>query len=87
MARRRAHVLLPDDLVTEIDRLVGFRGRSAFLTELARREVQRLRFLELLDRPGPGWNLAEHPELKDGAAAWVRRIRQDDQRIDENNSR
>ena len=45
----RAHILLPDDLVTQIDALVGPRGRSAFLVETARNELRRRalsRFLE-----------------------------------------
>jgi len=33
---RRAHVVLPKDLVRQIDKIVGARGRSAFLAELAR---------------------------------------------------
>jgi len=35
IANRRAHVILAIDLVADIDKLVGKRGRSAFLTELA----------------------------------------------------
>lgn len=83
MASRRAHVFLPDDLLKEIDQLVGERGRSAFLADLAKREVHRLRLIELLDRPNqPGWNLENHPELKEGAAEWVSQLRQEDERID-----
>jgi hypothetical protein len=36
---RRVHVVLPVDLIADIGKLVGKRGRSAFLTEVARREV------------------------------------------------
>ena len=41
MSTRRAHVLLPEDLLREIDAIVGPRGRSAFLVETARNEVRR----------------------------------------------
>lgn len=83
MASRISQVFLPDDLLKKIDQLVGERGRSAFLTELAEREVHRLRLIELLERPNqPGWNLEEHPELKGGAAEWVSQMRQEDERID-----
>jgi metal-responsive CopG/Arc/MetJ family transcriptional regulator len=75
MAHRRAHVVLPDDLISEIDQIVGARGRSAFLAGIARKEVRRLRLLQLLQQTGSGWKDADHPELKQGAAAWVSRLR------------
>jgi hypothetical protein len=39
---RRAHVILPIDVVADTDKLVGKRGRSAFLTELAQREIRSI---------------------------------------------
>ena len=75
MSSRRAHVVLPEDLIEEIDREVGARKRSAFLADLARRELKRRRLLEILARPDPIWNDDDHPELADGAEAWVRRLR------------
>lgn len=75
MSTKRAHVVLPEDLVAEIDKIVGARGRSAFLADLARREIKRQRLLELFKRQGPFWKEEDHPELKDGAAAWVRKLR------------
>jgi hypothetical protein len=77
MARstRRAHVVLPEELVAEIDRIVGSRGRSAFLADLARREIKRRHLLEVFKREEPLWKDEDHPELKDGAAEWVRKMR------------
>jgi hypothetical protein len=72
---RRAHVVLPVDLVADIDKLVGKRGRSAFLTEVARREVMIRRQREALRDAAGAWKDEDHPELKDGAEAWVRKIR------------
>ncbi len=72
---KKAHVVLPPDLVREIDKIVGSRGRSAFLAELARREIKRQRLLQLFKRKEPIWKDEDHPELKDGAAAWVRKMR------------
>ena len=65
---RRAHIVLPEDLVREIDRAV-------FLADLARRELKRRRLLEILARPDPIWKDEDHPELADGAEAWVSRLR------------
>lgn len=75
MATRRAHVLLPDDLLREIDSLVGPRGRSAFLVETARTEVRRQKLLQFLESKEPVWKDKAHPELANGAANWVRNLR------------
>jgi len=77
---RRAHVVLPVDLVAEIDKLVGKRGRSAFLTELAQREIKIRRQREALREAAGSWKSDDHPELAHGAAAWVRQIRDFDTR-------
>jgi len=55
MPSRRAHVLLPEDLVKEIDSLVGPRGRSAFLVDTARNEVRRQKLLKFLESDTPAW--------------------------------
>jgi hypothetical protein len=75
MSTRRAHVLLPEDLLREIDALVGPRGRSSFLVETARNEVRRHKLLQFLERKDPAWKDADHPELADGSTRWVRKLR------------
>ena len=77
MKTKRAHVLLPQDLVKEIDSIVGPRGRSAFLVETAREAVRRRKLLRFLESDTPAWKDADHPELARGAAAWVRELRQE----------
>jgi hypothetical protein len=74
---KRAHILLPQDLVEEIDSIVGPRGRSAFLVETAREAVRRRKLLRFLESDTPAWKDADHPELARGAAAWVRQLRQE----------
>jgi hypothetical protein len=56
MSTRRAHVVLPEDLVSQI-------------------EIRRRHLLEVLKSEEPIWRDEDHPELKDGAAEWVRKIR------------
>jgi hypothetical protein len=75
MATKRAHVVLSEDLVTQIDKIVGSRGRSSFLADLARREIKRRHLLEVFKNQEPIWKDEDHPELKDGAAEWVRKMR------------
>jgi hypothetical protein len=72
---QRAHILIPGDLLREIDDLVGPRGRSAFLLETARQEVQRRKLLRFLESERPAWRAQDHPELDGGAAVYVRQLR------------
>jgi hypothetical protein len=64
----------------EIDTLVGTRQRSTFLTQAAEHELMRLRQLRALDMVAGAWKDKDHPELKQGAAKWVRKTRQETER-------
>jgi hypothetical protein len=79
MGTQRAHIVLPQELIEEIDRVVGPRGRSAFLVETAQAELRRRRLLSFLRSKGPVWKDEDHPELAAGAAAWVRTMRQENE--------
>jgi hypothetical protein len=63
------------DVVADIDKLVGKRGRSSFLTEVARREIKIQQQRNALRAAKGAWKQEDHPELAQGAAAWVREIR------------
>jgi len=71
----RAHIIVPGDLLREIDALVGPRGRSAFLLETARQEVRRRKLLRFLESEEPAWEERHHPELEAGSGVWVREFR------------
>jgi hypothetical protein len=75
MSRRRTLVSLPPDLVAEIDHMVGARKRSAFLAELARREIKRQRLLKVFGGSEPLWKDEDHPELAGGAEDYIRKLR------------
>jgi hypothetical protein len=79
MASQRTHVVFPSELLAQIDREVGPRGRSAFLAELAEKELRKRRLLAFLNDPEPAWKEENHPELADGAYAWVRSMRDADE--------
>ena len=74
---RRAHVVVPEELLDEVDRLVGPRRRSEFLADAAREKLARERLRKvahelvgsLRDEATPGW------ETPDEASAWVRSLR------------
>jgi metal-responsive CopG/Arc/MetJ family transcriptional regulator len=71
MRRKRAHVILPEDLLAEVDRLVGERGRSAFLAEVIQREIQRSKLLAALREARGSWKAQDHPELEQGSEEFV----------------
>lgn len=60
--------------------MVGPRQRSSFLAEAAQKELRRRRQIEALKGAAGAWKDKDHPELKDGSAAWVRKLRQESER-------
>ena len=80
MTSVRTHVVMPRDLLLAIDRLVGKRGRSRFVTAAAQQEVKRRQLLKALDQAAGCWKDEDHPELRGGAAAWVAKLRREDER-------
>jgi Arc/MetJ-type ribon-helix-helix transcriptional regulator len=83
MPGKRTHVVIPESLVRAIDSLVGKRRRSTFIADAARREVERRELLTALEATSGSWKDENHPELRDGAAAWVAEQRREDSRADE----
>jgi hypothetical protein len=77
MAGRRAHIILPEELVEEIDQLVGRRGRSGFIARAATAEIKRVRQLKALQKAAGSWKDENHPELAVGAASWVSHLRKE----------
>ena len=74
----RTHVILPDDLLEEIDKLVGERKRSEFISDAASKERKRRRLIEAARLADGSLRDAETPpewETSEGAAAWVRSLR------------
>jgi metal-responsive CopG/Arc/MetJ family transcriptional regulator len=81
----RVHVVIPSELVEEVDALVGRRQRSRFITEaiehvLAHERLKRAAEAvagSLADVDIPGW------ESSEAAEKWVRSLREEwDQRLD-----
>jgi Arc/MetJ-type ribon-helix-helix transcriptional regulator len=80
MNTKRTHVVLSQQLVRDIDALVGSRQRSSFLTQAAEEKLMRLRQLNALEAATGSWKDKDHPELKQGAAKWVEKLRQQDEK-------
>jgi hypothetical protein len=79
MSIRRTHVVLSEQLVKDIDALVGSRQRSSFLTQAAEEKLMRLRQMKALKAAAGTWKDKDHPELKRGAAKWVEKLRRQDE--------
>jgi hypothetical protein len=77
MRSRRTHIVIPEPLVNEIDRLVGKRGRCEFLTQAAQKELRRLQQIRALENIAGAWKDKDHPELTGGSARWVKELRKE----------
>jgi hypothetical protein len=66
----------PAEVIADIDKIVDHGKRTAFLVELAQREIKLARQASALRAAKGAWRSEDHPELVDGAAPWVRSLRQ-----------
>jgi predicted transcriptional regulator len=82
----RTHVVLPEELVEEIDRLAGPRKRSQFIEEAVRARVEREKLGEALKASAGILKPEDHPEWRtpEDVSAWVRRSRElDNERLEQ----
>jgi hypothetical protein len=68
-------VPIPTRLAAGIDKIAGHRRRTAFVVEVLDREIRRREQLKALEQAAGAWKDANHPELANGAEAWVREMR------------
>jgi metal-responsive CopG/Arc/MetJ family transcriptional regulator len=80
MNSKRTHIVIPDQLASQIDEVVGKRGRSGFLVQAAEKELQRLKQIQALEKAAGTWSDKDHPELRSGASSWVKKLRQENER-------
>jgi len=76
---------IPEELAHELDRFAGaeHKARSAYVVDVLWRDVRRHNQREALMLSAEAWSSAEHPELSEGGAAYVDRIRSEsDERFD-----
>ena len=75
----RLHIMLQDELIAELDRRVGARGRSAFIAECVRRSLDDERRWDEIEAAIAGIDDHGH-EWDADPAAWVRAQRTGDRR-------
>jgi hypothetical protein len=84
MAQDRIPIEYPSEVIADIDQMVGQGMRTSYLVELAKRDVKLHRQREALREAKGAWKPEDHPELAQGAADWVNKIRAlDAQRFEE----
>jgi metal-responsive CopG/Arc/MetJ family transcriptional regulator len=62
--KTKAHLVIPHDLLEEVDQIAGKRKRSSFIAEATREKLERVRFLKILDETQGAWSDKNHPDLK-----------------------
>jgi predicted transcriptional regulator len=73
----RTNLLLPDDLVAEVDRIAGPRNRSRYVAEAVAARVRRDRLKEVWDRSFGMLKAEDHPEwaTSEMVVEWIRALR------------
>jgi metal-responsive CopG/Arc/MetJ family transcriptional regulator len=73
----RTNLLLPKDLVAEVDRYAGQRGRSRYVAEALRERLRRDRLREAVRSTAGAWTAEEYPQFatSEDVVAWVRERR------------
>lgn len=72
---KQANFLLPDELINELRANVPKREQSKVVAEALKKELKRLKLQKALGTSFGAWKDKDHPELKAGTEAFVRRIR------------
>lgn len=74
---RRTNLILPDELVREVDRVAGPRNRSRFVADAVRDRLRRERLREAWDASFGAIMREEHPEWATPklVESWVRALR------------
>jgi metal-responsive CopG/Arc/MetJ family transcriptional regulator len=62
--KTKAHLVLPREILEEVDQIAGKRKRSLFIAEATREKLQKERFLRTLEETQGAWSDKNHPDLK-----------------------
>ena len=74
-------LFIPEEILNEIDRLVGKRKRSEFIAEATRKELKRLKLQNALENAAGAWKDEDHPDIvQKGTYKWVRDLREESEK-------
>ena len=79
----RTHVILPEEMVRQIDELVGTRKRSRFVEEAVGEKLRHEALLAALEDTAGMVSAEDQPEwaTPEKTLAWIRRLRRESNRI------
>jgi metal-responsive CopG/Arc/MetJ family transcriptional regulator len=71
---RRTNLLLPEELVAEVDRIAGPRGRSRYVADAVQARLRRDRLREVVEQTAGSLGAADYPQWStpEKVVAWVR---------------
>ncbi len=61
--KTKAHLLIPREVLEEVDKIAGKRRRSLFIAQATKEKLERERFLKALEETKGAWSDKNHPEL------------------------
>ena len=78
----KTQIVFPEDLLAEVDQLVGGRKRSDFVVAATREKVTRIRFQKVLQRAAGSWSAKDHPETRSQktVTGWLKGVRKKTQK-------
>ena len=62
--KTKAHLVIPHEVLEEVDKIAGKRKRSLFITEATREKLERELFLRTLEETKGAWTDKNHPDLR-----------------------
>lgn len=73
----RVHVVIPDEILKDIDELAGERGRSRFITEAAEARARKEKLRKVLHETAGTLDISKHPEWQttEKVGQWIRDLR------------
>ena len=71
----QANFLLPEELINALRELVPKGKQSHVVAHALKNELRRIHYKKALEHSFGAWKKAEHPELKSGTEAFIRRQR------------
>ncbi|MGH2583743.1 MAG: hypothetical protein ACRDJE_02380 [Dehalococcoidia bacterium] len=76
----RTHVVLPREVVADVDRLVGHRRRSRYMAEAIREKLRRDKLVAALEAAAGALKDVDIPHwaTPEQTSAWVRELRRQD---------
>lgn len=59
----RAHLVLPQEILEEVDQIAGKRRRSMFIAQATKEKLERERFIKVLEETHGTWSDDSHPDI------------------------